>query len=93
MMDSNDTKIPMDPGTKLVKAEDGNSVDATYYRSLIGKSYRIFYYETIYLDDSEGIELKMVSTESLHLIPGTDKKFDGSFIVLTQPTNSSQDNI
>ncbi|GJW88863.1 hypothetical protein Tco_0164203 [Tanacetum coccineum] len=35
-MDSNDTKIPMDPGTKLVKAEDGNSVDATYYRSLIG---------------------------------------------------------
>ncbi|GJV24574.1 ribonuclease H-like domain, reverse transcriptase, RNA-dependent DNA polymerase [Tanacetum coccineum] len=29
-------EIPMDPGTKLVKAEDGNSVDATYYRSLIG---------------------------------------------------------
>nr|GEW76464.1 zinc finger, CCHC-type [Tanacetum cinerariifolium] len=36
MVDSNDTKIPMDPGTKLVKAEDGNPVDATYYRSLIG---------------------------------------------------------
>nr|GEZ86341.1 ribonuclease H-like domain, reverse transcriptase, RNA-dependent DNA polymerase [Tanacetum cinerariifolium] len=36
MMKSNDTKIPMDPDTKLVKAEDGNSVDATYYRSLIG---------------------------------------------------------
>ncbi|GJZ29117.1 zinc finger, CCHC-type containing protein [Tanacetum coccineum] len=36
MMESNDTKIPMDPGTKLVKAEDGNSIDATYYRSLIG---------------------------------------------------------
>nr|GEW68307.1 ribonuclease H-like domain, reverse transcriptase, RNA-dependent DNA polymerase [Tanacetum cinerariifolium] len=36
MMESNDTKITMDPGTKLVKAEDGNSVDATYYRSLIG---------------------------------------------------------
>nr|GEV11865.1 ribonuclease H-like domain, reverse transcriptase, RNA-dependent DNA polymerase [Tanacetum cinerariifolium] len=36
MTDSNDTKIPMDPGTKLVKAEDGNSVDATHYRSLIG---------------------------------------------------------
>ncbi|GJX91767.1 hypothetical protein Tco_0345093 [Tanacetum coccineum] len=36
MTDSNDTKIPMDPGTKLVKAEDGNPVDATYYRSLIG---------------------------------------------------------
>ncbi|GKA21744.1 hypothetical protein Tco_0701733 [Tanacetum coccineum] len=33
----------------------------------------------------------MVSTESLHLIP--DKKFDGSFVVPTQPTNSSQDNI
>ncbi|GJU30182.1 hypothetical protein Tco_1173771 [Tanacetum coccineum] len=36
MMESNDTKIPMDPSTKLVKAEDRNSVDATYYRSLIG---------------------------------------------------------
>ncbi|GJT09547.1 hypothetical protein Tco_0856589 [Tanacetum coccineum] len=36
MMESNDTKIPMDPSTKLVKVEDGNSVDATYYRSLIG---------------------------------------------------------
>nr|GFB43032.1 zinc finger, CCHC-type [Tanacetum cinerariifolium] len=35
MVDSNDTKMPMDPGTKLVKAEDGNPVDATYYRSLI----------------------------------------------------------
>nr|GEX92719.1 ribonuclease H-like domain, reverse transcriptase, RNA-dependent DNA polymerase [Tanacetum cinerariifolium] len=28
--------IQMDPGTKLAKAEDGNSVDVTYYRSLIG---------------------------------------------------------
>nr|GEW94020.1 zinc finger, CCHC-type [Tanacetum cinerariifolium] len=36
MTDSNDTKIPMDPGTKMIKAEDGNSVDATYYRILIG---------------------------------------------------------
>nr|GFD38917.1 ribonuclease H-like domain, reverse transcriptase, RNA-dependent DNA polymerase [Tanacetum cinerariifolium] len=36
MMDSNDAKITMDPGTKLVKEEDGNSVDTTYYRSLIG---------------------------------------------------------
>ncbi|GKA67750.1 RuvB-like protein 2 [Tanacetum coccineum] len=36
MTDSNDTKIPMDLGTKLVKAEDGKSVDANYYRSLIG---------------------------------------------------------
>nr|GEX00776.1 zinc finger, CCHC-type [Tanacetum cinerariifolium] len=35
MMDSNETKIPMDLGTKLVKVKDGNSVDATYYRSLI----------------------------------------------------------
>ncbi|GJV87503.1 hypothetical protein Tco_1531441 [Tanacetum coccineum] len=26
----------MNSGTKLVKVEDGNSVDATYYRSLIG---------------------------------------------------------
>lgn len=30
MMDNNDTKIPLDPDTKLVKAEDGNPVDATY---------------------------------------------------------------
>nr|GEY88501.1 zinc finger, CCHC-type [Tanacetum cinerariifolium] len=29
-------EIPMDPDTKLVKAKDGNSVDATYYKSLIG---------------------------------------------------------
>nr|GFB98224.1 ribonuclease H-like domain, reverse transcriptase, RNA-dependent DNA polymerase [Tanacetum cinerariifolium] len=36
MMDSNDAKIPMDPSAKLVKAKDGNSVNATYYRSLIG---------------------------------------------------------
>nr|GFC31418.1 zinc finger, CCHC-type [Tanacetum cinerariifolium] len=41
-MESNDTKIPMDLGTKLVKAEDGNSVDATYYQILIGSlSYEI----------------------------------------------------
>nr|GEX28890.1 ribonuclease H-like domain, reverse transcriptase, RNA-dependent DNA polymerase [Tanacetum cinerariifolium] len=39
MTDSNDTKIPMDPDTKLVKVDDGNSVDATYYRSLIGIRY------------------------------------------------------
>ncbi|GKE73535.1 ribonuclease H-like domain, reverse transcriptase, RNA-dependent DNA polymerase [Tanacetum coccineum] len=50
MMESNDTKIPRDPGTKLVRAEDGNSVDATYYRSLIG-SLRI----TGYSDSSYGI--------------------------------------
>nr|GEU81479.1 zinc finger, CCHC-type [Tanacetum cinerariifolium] len=36
MMDSNDAKIPMDPDTMLVKADDENSVDTTYYRSLIG---------------------------------------------------------
>nr|GFA25837.1 ribonuclease H-like domain, reverse transcriptase, RNA-dependent DNA polymerase [Tanacetum cinerariifolium] len=29
-------QIPMDPGTKLVKAEDRNPVEATYFRSLIG---------------------------------------------------------
>nr|GEZ07918.1 ribonuclease H-like domain, reverse transcriptase, RNA-dependent DNA polymerase [Tanacetum cinerariifolium] len=37
MMDSNDTKIPMDLGTKLVKAKDGNSVDATHYRSIYAR--------------------------------------------------------
>nr|GEV03593.1 leucine--tRNA ligase, cytoplasmic [Tanacetum cinerariifolium] len=52
MMESNDMKIPMDLGTKLLKAEDGNSVDATYYRSLIGSlSYKI----TGYNDSSYGI--------------------------------------
>nr|GEU42902.1 ribonuclease H-like domain, reverse transcriptase, RNA-dependent DNA polymerase [Tanacetum cinerariifolium] len=35
MMEINDTKIRMDPCIKLVKAEDGNSVDATYYRIII----------------------------------------------------------
>ena len=29
MMDGNDMKIPLNPGTKLVKAEDGEPVDAT----------------------------------------------------------------
>ncbi|GKE95711.1 hypothetical protein Tco_1580566, partial [Tanacetum coccineum] len=59
MMDSNDTKIPMDPGTKLVKAEDGNSVDATYYRRT--KEHGIIYKKeggckiTGYNDSSYGI--------------------------------------
>ncbi|KAD7117108.1 hypothetical protein E3N88_04376 [Mikania micrantha] len=36
MFDCNDTKIPMDPGTKLTKTEGGISVNATEYRSIIG---------------------------------------------------------
>nr|GEX24784.1 zinc finger, CCHC-type [Tanacetum cinerariifolium] len=36
MVDCNKTKIPMDPGTKLIKIEGGELVDATEYRSLIG---------------------------------------------------------
>ncbi|GJZ66163.1 zinc finger, CCHC-type containing protein [Tanacetum coccineum] len=36
MVDCNETKIPMDPGTKLIKTEGGELVDATEYRSLIG---------------------------------------------------------
>ncbi|KAJ9560810.1 hypothetical protein OSB04_005970 [Centaurea solstitialis] len=36
MLDCNETKIPMDPGTKLIKTEGGELVDATKYRSLIG---------------------------------------------------------
>ncbi|GJX84602.1 zinc finger, CCHC-type containing protein [Tanacetum coccineum] len=36
MEDCNETKIPMDPGTKLIKTEGGELVDATEYRSLIG---------------------------------------------------------
>ncbi|GJR35223.1 zinc finger, CCHC-type containing protein [Tanacetum coccineum] len=59
MMESNDTKIPMDPGTKLVKAEDGNSVDATYYRRT--KEHGIIYKKeggckiTGYSDSSYGV--------------------------------------
>ncbi|GKA82599.1 zinc finger, CCHC-type containing protein [Tanacetum coccineum] len=36
MMDSNDTKIPMDPGTKVGQMAKMKPVDTTYYRSLIG---------------------------------------------------------
>nr|GEW95939.1 zinc finger, CCHC-type [Tanacetum cinerariifolium] len=36
MEDCNETKTPMDPGTKLIKTEGGELVDATEYRSLIG---------------------------------------------------------
>nr|GFB50989.1 zinc finger, CCHC-type [Tanacetum cinerariifolium] len=36
MVDCNETKIPMDPGTKLIKTEGGELVDATEYKSLIG---------------------------------------------------------
>ncbi|XP_076907160.1 secreted RxLR effector protein 161-like [Bidens hawaiensis] len=36
MVNSNETKIPMDSGTKLTKTEGGTHVDCTQYRSLIG---------------------------------------------------------
>ncbi|XP_076924644.1 secreted RxLR effector protein 161-like [Bidens hawaiensis] len=36
MVDSNSTKIPMDPSTKLKRTEGGDPVGATQYRSLIG---------------------------------------------------------
>ncbi|KAD3640517.1 hypothetical protein E3N88_29740 [Mikania micrantha] len=36
MLDSNKTKIPMNPGTLLTKTEGGKPVDPTEYRSLIG---------------------------------------------------------
>nr|GFB33884.1 ribonuclease H-like domain, reverse transcriptase, RNA-dependent DNA polymerase [Tanacetum cinerariifolium] len=36
MVDCNETKIPMDPGTKIIKTEGGELIDATEYRSLIG---------------------------------------------------------
>ncbi|KAD2392823.1 hypothetical protein E3N88_39800 [Mikania micrantha] len=35
-LDSNETKIPMNPGTLLTKTGDGKVVDATEYKSLIG---------------------------------------------------------
>ncbi|GJX71042.1 ribonuclease H-like domain, reverse transcriptase, RNA-dependent DNA polymerase [Tanacetum coccineum] len=37
MVDCNETKIPMDPGTKLIKTEGGELVDAMEYKSLIGR--------------------------------------------------------
>ncbi|GJX94105.1 ribonuclease H-like domain, reverse transcriptase, RNA-dependent DNA polymerase [Tanacetum coccineum] len=64
MTDSNDTKIPMDPSTKLVKAEDENSVDATYYRSLIG-SLR-------FMQDPKEHHLKAVK-QVIRYIKGTKK--------------------
>nr|GEW68349.1 zinc finger, CCHC-type [Tanacetum cinerariifolium] len=54
ILESNDTKIPVDSSTKLVKAEDGNSVDATYYRSLIG-SLRYLLHTRPYLSYSVGL--------------------------------------
>ncbi|KAD5317800.1 hypothetical protein E3N88_17746 [Mikania micrantha] len=36
MLNSNETKIPMNPGTLLTKTEGGKPVDPTEYRSLIG---------------------------------------------------------
>ncbi|KAM0018090.1 putative RNA-directed DNA polymerase [Helianthus debilis subsp. tardiflorus] len=36
MLSCNDTKTPMTPGTQLTKTEEGDLVDATHYRSLIG---------------------------------------------------------
>nr|GEW28280.1 zinc finger, CCHC-type [Tanacetum cinerariifolium] len=36
MVDCNETKIPMDPGPKLIKTEGGELVDVTEYKSLIG---------------------------------------------------------
>ncbi|GKE05985.1 ribonuclease H-like domain, reverse transcriptase, RNA-dependent DNA polymerase [Tanacetum coccineum] len=36
MVDCNETLIPMDPGTKLIKITEGTMVNPTEYRSLIG---------------------------------------------------------
>nr|GEV91734.1 ribonuclease H-like domain, reverse transcriptase, RNA-dependent DNA polymerase [Tanacetum cinerariifolium] len=38
MVDCNETKIPMDPRTKLIKTEGGELVDTTEYKSLVGGS-------------------------------------------------------
>nr|GEV95975.1 ribonuclease H-like domain, reverse transcriptase, RNA-dependent DNA polymerase [Tanacetum cinerariifolium] len=65
MMECNDTKIPMDPGTKLVKAEDGNSVDATYYRSLIG-SLRYLLHTRPDLSYSVGLLSKFIEDPKDH---------------------------
>nr|GEU38566.1 ribonuclease H-like domain, reverse transcriptase, RNA-dependent DNA polymerase [Tanacetum cinerariifolium] len=37
MLDSNETLIPMDPGTRLTKITEGTMVNLTEYRSLIGR--------------------------------------------------------
>nr|GEZ54781.1 ribonuclease H-like domain, reverse transcriptase, RNA-dependent DNA polymerase [Tanacetum cinerariifolium] len=36
MLESNETIIPMDPGTRLTKTAEGTMVNSTEYRSLIG---------------------------------------------------------
>ncbi|GJY92843.1 ribonuclease H-like domain, reverse transcriptase, RNA-dependent DNA polymerase [Tanacetum coccineum] len=36
MLESNETIIPMDPGTRLMKTAEGTMVNSTEYRSLIG---------------------------------------------------------
>nr|GEY87202.1 zinc finger, CCHC-type [Tanacetum cinerariifolium] len=69
MTDSNDTKIPMDPGTKLVKAKDGNPVDATYYKSLIGSLSELTGWK------EERITLKVDNVSAISLI--RNLVFDG----------------
>nr|GEX22551.1 ribonuclease H-like domain, reverse transcriptase, RNA-dependent DNA polymerase [Tanacetum cinerariifolium] len=73
MMESNDTKIQMDPGTKLVKAEDGNSVDATYYRSLIG-SLRYLLHTRPDLSYSVGILSKFMQDPKDHHLKAVKQK-------------------
>nr|GEV08591.1 ribonuclease H-like domain, reverse transcriptase, RNA-dependent DNA polymerase [Tanacetum cinerariifolium] len=73
MMDSNDTKIPMDPGTKLVKAKDGNSVDATYYRSLIG-SLRYLLHTRLDLSYSVGLLSRFMQDPKDHHLKAVKQK-------------------
>ncbi|KAD4385635.1 hypothetical protein E3N88_25804 [Mikania micrantha] len=56
IIDSNETKIPMNPGTLLTKTGDGKLVDATQYRILIGCLRNGRCKLTIYSDSSYGVK-------------------------------------
>nr|GEX09992.1 zinc finger, CCHC-type [Tanacetum cinerariifolium] len=73
MTDSNDTKIPMDPGTKLVKAKDENSVDATHYRSLIG-SLRYLLHTRPNLSYSVGLLNRFMQDPKDHHLKAVNQK-------------------
>nr|GEU77159.1 ribonuclease H-like domain, reverse transcriptase, RNA-dependent DNA polymerase [Tanacetum cinerariifolium] len=72
MMDSNDAKIPMDLGTKLVKAKDGNSVDTTYYRNLIG-SLKYLLHTRPYLSYSVGLLSRFMQDPKEHHLKAVKK--------------------
>nr|GEX85449.1 zinc finger, CCHC-type [Tanacetum cinerariifolium] len=85
----NATPIPMDLGTKLVKAEDGNSDDATYYRSLIGS---LMYLLHTRLDLSYSVRLlsRLMQDPKDHHLKAVKQKLNWKSHVLTTYKTKSQ---